>query len=128
MLKPTIWHTVLFSTLLLTVGAALPLTNSISGTVRDPLGAVISGARIMVHRDSPDRLQEDTDTIVATSDKNGQFTLQVAPGFYDVFVSAPAFSPQCTKVRVREAEPAVYMPRLPPDPLVIKERGDAFSN
>ena len=66
--------------------------------------------------------------MVITSEKNGKFKLEVVPGFYDVFVSAPAFSPQCTKVRVREAEPAIYMPSLHADPLVTKERGDTFSN
>jgi hypothetical protein len=112
--------------LMLNVGIALPVTNSISGTIRDSEGAVISGARITVHPDSSFSGLKDNADMVVSSDKNGQFTLKVAPGFYDVFVSAPAFSPRCTKVRVREAEPAIYMPRLPADPLVIKERGDTF--
>ena len=51
MLKTTIWRTVFLSALMLNVGIALPLSNSISGTVRDSEGAVISGARITVHLD-----------------------------------------------------------------------------
>jgi hypothetical protein len=66
--------------------------------------------------------------MVVTSDKNGQFNLEVVPGFYDIFVSAPALSPECTKVRVREAEPTIYMPRLHADPLVTQDRGDTFPN
>jgi hypothetical protein len=128
MSKMAIWSTVIFSALMLSAGIALSSPNSISGTVKDSEGAVISGAKIMVHRDSGvAELKEGADMVVV-SDKNGQFVLEVAPGFYDIFVSAPAFSPQCTKVRVREAEPAIYMPRLHADPLVTKERGDTFSN
>jgi hypothetical protein len=126
MLNTTIWRIVFVSALMLNVGFALPLTNSISGTVKDLEGGVISGARVMVHLDSSVSGLKEAADMVITSDKNGQFTLEVVPGFYDVFVSAPAFSPQCTKVRVREAEPAIYMPRLPADPLVIKERGDTL--
>jgi hypothetical protein len=126
MLKTSIWRTSIFSAFMLNAAIALSSTNSISGTVKDSEGAAVRGARIMVHLDSlASGLSEGAD-IVTTSDTKGQFKVEVAPGFYDVFVSAPAFSPQCTKVRVRQAEPAIYIPRLRPDPLVAKERGDTF--
>ena len=118
-------RTVICSALLLNAGTALSSTNSISGTVKDSEGAVIDRATITIHRDSSVVGKENADRVV-TSDKNGQFTVEVAPGFYDIFVSAPAFSPQCTKVRARDVERAIYMPRLRADPLVIKERGDSF--
>ncbi len=117
--------TVILSALLLNAG--ISLASTISGTVQDSEGAVVSNAKITVHRDPSAAGNESADRVIS-SDKNGQFTLEVVPGFYDIFVSAPAFSPQCTKVRVREAEPATYMPRLHADPLVIRERGDTFSN
>jgi hypothetical protein len=118
-------RTAICSALLLNAEVALSSTNSISGTVKDSEDAVINKAKIIIHRDSSVAGKENADTVV-TSGKNGQFTVEVVPGFYDIFVSAPAFSPQCTKVRVRDAEPAIYMPRLRADPLVIKEHGDTF--
>jgi hypothetical protein len=87
----------------------------------------MSGARIIVHRDSSGTGSVEYKDLVITSNKTGQFTLEVVPGFYDIFVSAPAFSPECTKLRVRKAASAVYMPRMHADPLVTKELGDTFS-
>ena len=116
-------RTVIFSALLL--NAVLALSSTISGTVKDSEGAVVATAKITVRRDSSGDGKENADVVI-TPDKNGQFRLEVASGFYDVFVSAPGFSPQCAKVRVGETEPATYMPNLHADPLVIKERGDTF--
>lgn len=127
MSKTTIWRTVIFSTLMLHVGIASCSASSISGTVRDSEGAVISGAKIIVYRDSSIAGSTESKDLVTISNQNGQFTLEAVPGFYDIFVSAPAFSPQCMKLHVREAAPAIYMPRLHADPLVTKERGDTFS-
>ena len=118
-------RTVILLALVLNAGVAL--SSTIGGTIKDSEGAVIPKAKITVHRDSSDGGRESADVVI-TSEKDGQFRLEVAPGFYDVFVSAPAFSPQCAKVRVKESEPATYMPRLRADPLVVKERGDTFSN
>jgi len=98
---------------------------TISGTVRDSEGGVISKARITIVNDPSLPVKDTVDKVVA-SDEKGQFAVTVVSGFYDVFVSAPAFSPTCTKVRVTEADPAIYSPRLGVDPLVIKESGDTF--
>ena len=119
------FRTVIFPALLLNAGLAF--SSTISGTVRDTEGAVIGKARITIHRDSTNGKKEGADLVV-TSDKNGEFVLKVDPGFYDIFVSAPAFSPQCTKINVSGSEPGIYMPRLHADPLVTKERGDTFSH
>lgn len=109
----------------LLLNPAMALSSTITGTVRDSEGAVVAKAQITVHRD-PVRGGKESADVVVTSDKNGQFTLIVDPGFYDLFVSASAFSPECTKVHVSETKPAIYMPRLRADPLVTKEFGDAF--
>jgi hypothetical protein len=114
------------SFLALLLNAALASSSSISGTVRDSEGAVIGKARIAIHRDLSVVPGKENADMVVTADSNGGFSLEVVPGFYDIFVSSPAFSPQCTKVRVLEAKPAVYNPRLSFDPLVTKEIGDTF--
>jgi hypothetical protein len=112
---------VIFSVVLL--DAAIASSSAISGTVRDSEGAVISNARIAIHRDPSVVPGKENADMVVTSDNNGGFMVEVVPGFYDAFVSSPAFSPQCTKVRVLEAKPAIFSPRLNLDPLVSKEIG-----
>jgi hypothetical protein len=103
--------------------------SSISGQVTDSEGAVIANARVLVHGDSSgsavglgDNIGIKQDVIVAT-DTSGQYSANVPPGFYDVFVSAGAFTPTATKVRVKEGEAATFSTKLKVDPLVSKEIG-----
>jgi len=116
-------RTIVLSSLLLHAGMAL--SSSISGTVKDSEGAVIGKARITIHRDPSGGGKESEDVVLA-SDANGKFSVDVNPGFYDIFVSSSAFSPQCAKVRVKDTEPSIYTPRLHADPLISKELGDRF--
>ncbi len=103
--------------------------SSISGQVTDSEGAVIANTRVLVHWDSSgsavglrDNIGIKQDVIVAT-DKSGQYSANVPPGFYDVFVSAGAFTPIATKVRVKEGDAATFSTKLKVDPLVSKEIG-----
>jgi len=111
-------------TLLLCTASAVA-SSTIAGTVLDSEGAVIAGAQISVHKDPVSRTAKAADVTVY-SDSKGQFKIDVTPGFWDIFVSAPAFSPQCTKLRVSDSAPGVYTPQLHADPLVIEEFGDKF--
>jgi hypothetical protein len=49
------------------------------------------------------------------------------PGFYDVFVSVPAFTPTAATVRVKQGQLATVSPSLRADPLVTKELGHEIS-
>jgi hypothetical protein len=100
---------------------------SISGKVTDSEGAVIAKVRVLIHWDSSgsavgltDNLGTKQDVIVVT-DASGQYSANLPPGFYDVFVSATAFTPIATKVRVKEGKPSIFSPKLNVDPLVSKE-------
>jgi hypothetical protein len=81
------------------------IAATLSGTVRDSEGAAIPKAHVVVHWDSTGSnylknnigAKEDK---IATTDASGEFSLDLPPGFYDVFISAAAFSPQCEKVRL----------------------------
>jgi len=57
----------------------------------------------------------------------GEFGAELPPGFYDVFVAASAFSPDCRKVRIKPGEVVTYNPSLKVDPLVASELGDSFA-
>lgn len=127
MLPFLIWTCALF------VLALQPPVGKIKGKVLDSEGASISGARVLIHWDhsgagvglsSNVGLGED---LVIGTDANGDFTPELPPGFYDVFVTATAFSPDCRKIRIRLGETATYTPKLKADPLVTKELGHTYS-
>ncbi len=62
--------------------------GSINGTVRDPSGAAVSNATVVLHRQ-----QSNTDRTV-TSDAAGDFTaLNLDPGTYRLQATAPGFAP-----------------------------------
>ncbi len=99
---------------------------TLSGTVRDSQGAVIAKAHVVVHWDSSgsnylkDNIGIKQD-ITATTDSNGEFSLDLPPGFYDVFISATAFSPQCEKLRLKDSEVKRYQVKLNVSPVTSKE-------
>jgi hypothetical protein len=101
----------------------------LKGTVVDGEGAAIGRARVLVRWDPSGAhvglvtnvgLPED---LAVETNKNGEFSSEVPPGFYDLFVSAMAFSPECRKVRIQPGETANYEFKLKADPLVTKELG-----
>jgi hypothetical protein len=102
-------------------------TGRLAGVVTDSEGAVIANAIVLVHwaghgadaaRGAPPGLGDD---LRLSTDKAGQFSAELAPGFYDVAVFATAFSPQAFKVRLRVGETTVSNAKLVVDPLMCKE-------
>lgn len=99
---------------------------TLSGTVRDSEGAVIAKAHVVIHWDSSGSnylrdnigIRED---ITAMTDSNGEFSVDLPPGFYDVFVSAISFSPHCDKTRLKGNETKKYEVRLKLSPVTSKE-------
>ena len=95
--------------LLLLMSAVTTQAATLSGTVRDSEGAVISKAHVVVHWDGAGSnylgdnvgIKED---ITVSTDPNGKFSLELPPGFYDVFVAAAAFVPHCEKIRLKEKQ------------------------
>ena len=98
---------------------------ALTGQVTDSEGAVIANARVLLHWDSSGStlgyLGFKQDVIVVT-DASGHYSASVPPGFYDVFVSAPAFTPIAAKVILKEQK-AIFNAKLYVDPLVSKEIG-----
>jgi hypothetical protein len=100
--------------------------GTLAGTVRDSEGAAIAKAHVVIHWDSSGSnylkdnigIKED---VTATTDANGEFSVDLPPGFYDVFVAAISFSPHCDKVRVKAAATQRYAVRLKVSPVTSKE-------
>jgi hypothetical protein len=97
--------------LLLLMSAFACEAATLSGTVRDSEGAVIAKAHIVIHWDSAGSnylgdnvgIKED---ITVSADSDGKFSLELPPGFYDVFVTATAFTPYCEKIRLKDRSKA----------------------
>lgn len=94
-----------FVILLFTYLASAQSESTIKGTITDAEGAIIANARVSIHWDPAgsnvglsDNVGTKTD-VVAMTDSNGHYSMVVPPGFYDVFVSAMAFTPTAGKVR-----------------------------
>jgi hypothetical protein len=99
------------------------------GEVTDINGGAIPGAMIIIHWDSAGSRVGLTSNVgirkdlIAKADGTGGFAVELPPGFYDVFVSATAFTPACRKIRVTTAPTEILTFRLNLDPLVGKEIG-----
>jgi hypothetical protein len=105
---------------------ASTIAGTLSGIVRDSEGAVIANAHVVVHWDpSGSNYLKDNlgirQDIAATTDSSGQFTVELPPGFYDVFVTAMAFTPHCDKVRLKDKETRTYDIKLKISPVTLKE-------
>jgi hypothetical protein len=114
--------------LLLCASAAAGEPQSlIAGRIVDSEGAAIAEARVLVHWDSAGSTVGLSDNIgiqrdiILTTDANGNYSANVPAGFYDVFVSATAFTPIAAKVRVKQAQRITYNSALTVDPLVSRE-------
>lgn len=91
--------------------------------ITDPNGGAIQ-SRVILHWDqSGSRVGLESNVglpedLSAETSKEGEFSSEVPPGFYDVFVSAMSFSPDCRKIRLKPGEGATFTFKLPPDPLM----------
>ena len=103
--------------------------SAITGQITDSEGAVIANARVLIHWDSSGStvgLTENIGTkqdVIVVADTNGEYSATVPSGFYDVFVSATAFTPTAAKVVVKRGQRSRYSVKLKADPLVTKELG-----
>jgi Carboxypeptidase regulatory-like domain len=112
--------------LLLLFAASSSRAGTLSGTVRDSEGAVLTNAHITVHWDPSGSqylkgnhgIKQD---LTVETDSNGRFSLDLPPGFYDVFVSSSAFSPQCAKIRIKDEVTKTYEFKLKASPVTSKE-------
>ena len=108
--------------------------HPLRGTVTDAPGAAIPSALVLIHWDSvhadtglSSNVGIKTDLALHT-DEHGRFEAALPPGFYDVFVSAKAFTPFCRKIRIVTAPPKEMKIRMEVDALVIKEIADYFES
>jgi hypothetical protein len=120
-----------YAILFFSLTAAASPADDLRGVVTDSNGAVIRSAQILIHWDKSGTavgLKSNvglTKDMVLQADRNGKFGADLPLGFYDLFVSADAFSPQCQKIRITSGV-TTFDPKLHADPIVTNELGDSF--
>jgi hypothetical protein len=100
------------------LSTAATADSGVRGAIKDELGAAIRNAIVFIY----------TDRVTWTRTKeNGAFSLEVpGDGLFDVFVSAPGFTPTCSKVHVQKHKWVTFNRELHADPLTVKLYGDTF--
>ncbi len=63
--------------------------RTVTGAVTDPSGAILPGATVHVES----RVTQSEAIADTAADANGRFTLQLVPGTYKLFITAPGFQP-----------------------------------
>lgn len=107
--------------------AAAQQESGITGKITDDQGAGIRNARVLFHWDpagSEVGLKDNIgikQDVTATTDEDGKYSVDIPPGFYDVFVSSMAFTPTAAKVRVKTGQRATYNSKLKVDAVVSRE-------
>jgi hypothetical protein len=96
----------------------------LKGTVTDVSRGAISDAMVLLHWDPAGyhNVGIKKDPVLKT-DSQGGFAAEVPPGFYDLFVSASAFTPACRKVRIKGTASSKVRIVLELDGLVANELG-----
>jgi hypothetical protein len=100
--------------------------SNITVTVRDPSGAAISNAFVLVHSDALGRGNSKPFQLELRTDSSGVAKNAFPSGFYDLFVAATGFAPSCEKIRVHEGEGVERTFVLKVDQLMTNEYGDTF--
>jgi len=99
------------SLILIMCACALPVLaasrGSMRGKVVDCAGDPVAKAYILVHPSG----QPGSDVRVPVR-RDGGFSIELAPGFYDVFVTGAGFSPVCVKLELRDGKTTTYNPVL----------------
>ena len=88
-------------------------TGTLKGVVTDPAGAVVTGVLVRIvywGHSGFGKLPEKDMTVF--KDTNGQFKFELAPGIYDLFTSAPGFSPAAKQVKVQSSKEMVFNRKL----------------
>jgi hypothetical protein len=100
--------TMLFIGAPITAHAQTPAaTCALHGRVADSLGAAVSKAFVLVHSFRWEEMNQQVKL-----DENGEFTLQLKPGFYHLFVGYAAFIPYAKVVDLRQCKPLVLKIKL----------------
>jgi hypothetical protein len=84
-----------------------PAKVLLQGMVTDSTGKMLTNAQLVVHWDPSGSKSGLTSNLGIPEDRflktdtHGAFYAELPPGFYDILVTAPGFSPECRKIQSR---------------------------
>jgi hypothetical protein len=90
-----------------------PSKGVLKGRLADSAHAPLNHAFILAHVHNSGSAGE-----VVPLEINGSFSVELSPGFYDLFISSPGFSPTCGQISVEAGKTAVYSAELKVSTLV----------
>lgn len=98
--------------------AAGATTGTLRGSVRDPDGAIVVDATVLIQhwklkKGSLNHPVPVTEPLVYT-DSHGTFSAKLPPGVYQVFVSFPLFTPSAQEMRIDVGKEATIECNLSP--------------
>ena len=70
----------------------------LAGQIQDRVGATIQ-AFVLVHSDRGNKIDKQVPV-----DKEGEFTMELAPGLYDFFVASPGFLPIAKVIEIKDGK------------------------
>jgi hypothetical protein len=87
--------------------------GTLTGVVTDSEGAVIEGTLVRIlHWGQDDKPRAVESGMALHTDASGQFKVELAPGIYDLFLSAPGFSPAAKQVKIDARKKTVVNSKL----------------
>ena len=115
--------------LIIALAPSLLADSTLKGVVTDSTGASIAGALVIIHLDPAAGLISAVDRkdIIVRTDGNGAFSVKLPASFYDVFISSPAFTPVCTKIRAYDDKVVTFNSKLGVSSIVTDETGFRIS-
>ena len=118
----------MFWLMLMMLQIAPPLSSvSLQGSVRDAQGAFMPRTYIFVRSSDSSGIlgpPHELRTMHTETDRNGNYTLDLQPGFYDVCAFEDAYTPDCHKLHIEANHLANLDFLLKISPLAEKELGD----
>src|SRR5690242_13075206 len=96
------------------VSSAAARAETLQGIVRDPNGALLRQAVLVVERWDSDSIHgaRPEPPLMIEPDYKGRYTISLAPGVYDVLVSSPCCSPQVKQIRLLPGKNVQFNPDL----------------
>ena len=87
-------------------------TATLTGSVHDPSGAVIGGAVVRVRRVSSAKTPSAESNRSLSTNINGEFSIELAPGRYEVCADASGFRQDCQKLEMVAGQEISYRTSL----------------
>jgi carboxypeptidase family protein len=96
------------------VSSAAARAETLQGIVRDPNGALLRQAVLVVERWDSDSIHgaRPEPPLMIEPDYKGRYTISLAPGVYDVLVSSPCCLPQVKQIRLLPGKNVQFNPDL----------------